>query len=86
MPRRRPPLKRLIWPALLALSLCWSLLHGVSLPSYSQTTPPNPREEALVEEIKEDVALHLEIRNAPLDHSSIRDLYFEEAEAAGLTY
>jgi energy-coupling factor transporter ATP-binding protein EcfA2 len=86
MPRRRYPLKRLIWPALLALSLCWSLLHGLSLPGYSQVTPTNPREEVLIEEIKEDVARHLEIRNAPLDHSSIRDLYFEEAEAAGLTY
>lgn len=85
MHRRSSQLKRLLWLFLLSLSLCWALFHGFSLPSYSQTTPLSPR-EALEAEIKEDVIRHLAIRDEPLDHSSIRDLYFEEAESAGLTY
>jgi energy-coupling factor transporter ATP-binding protein EcfA2 len=85
MHRRGSLFKRLLWPSLLTLSLCWSTFHGVALPGYSQSPPPSTR-EALTTEIKEDVARHLEIRNAPLDHASIRDLYFEEAQAAGLTY
>lgn len=84
--RRRSSLsKRLLWSSLLALSLCWSLFHGFSFPSYSQSSPQSPR-AALEAEIKEDVTRHIEIRNEPLDHSSIRELYFEEAQAAGLSY
>lgn len=68
---------------LFALSLTLSIIFGVYQPLYSQT--PSPR-DALTEEIREDVVRHIEIRNAPLDHPSIKELYFEKAQAAGLTY
>ena len=70
---------------LFALALALSVTIGSYLPSYSQTSNPTAR-EILTEEIREDVARHIEIRNALLDHPSIKELYFDKAQAAGLTY
>ena len=70
---------------LFALTLALSVICGSYLPGYSQSSPLPPR-EALEERIREDVARHLDIRNAPLEHAEIKDLYLEEADAAGLTY
>lgn len=71
--------------SLFALALTLSVICGSYLPGYPQALPLPPRED-LEERIRDDVARHLEIRNAPLDHPSIKELYFEAAQAAGLSY
>jgi hypothetical protein len=69
---------------LFALTLALSIICSPYLPSYSQSSS-SPR-KALEQRIREDITRQIEIRNQPLDHTSIEKLYLEDAEAAGLTY
>ena len=70
---------------LFVLALLFSILCNVYLPGYSQGSTASPR-EALVIEIREDVALRLDISDEALSHEQIERLYLEDAEAAGLSY
>ncbi len=70
---------------LFALTLAFSVICGSYLPSYSQSSPLSPR-EALEERIRADVAQRLDIYSAPPEYAEIKELYLEEAQAAGLTY
>ena len=69
---------------LFALTFTLSVAFGTYLPSYSQPSNLSPR-EALIEEIREDVARHIEIRGEALSHSDIKDYYLDKAQTAGLT-
>ncbi|MEM8504778.1 MAG: NACHT domain-containing protein [Cyanobacteria bacterium P01_D01_bin.1] len=71
--------------SLFALALTLSILFSFYFPTYSQTPPPSPSEAALIEEIREYVALQIEIDDAPSSNEEIERLYLEEAEAAGLS-
>ncbi|EKU98647.1 putative NTPase (NACHT family) [Leptolyngbya sp. PCC 7375] len=65
-----------------ALSLTLSIIFGVYQPIYSQS--PSPR-EALIEEIREDVARQLAIDKPALEDADIEKRYLEKAEAVGIT-
>ncbi|MEM9217464.1 MAG: NACHT domain-containing protein [Cyanobacteria bacterium P01_F01_bin.150] len=74
-----------LWVCLFVLSLSLSVIGSSCLPLYSQSSPQNLH-DLLVEEIQKDVVRHYDLYGKPLEHSSIKELYWQDAQAAGLSY
>ena len=71
--------------SLFALTLAACIFCGLYSPSYSQS-PATAQYKSLVEKVQEDVAQQLEIDEEVPTDAEIEKLYWEDAEAAGLTY